>query len=228
MRKNKMAAVLLVFTLVLGILPTASVQAAGPKIAKKLHYYRYEGMGDVTIYEYLENRTTNGKVSRIKNSNPSVAKVTAGPNGSLAVTLKSEGTTKVTFQYTKKKFTTRITVIKWESPCKTFKIGSRNYAKYFEKSGQYNLNKQEKDVNAKIKIVPKSGWKLQKIERFTAMDAKPKKVKNNSKVKLTTEDTGTGIYVYFKNTKTKESRRLYFGYSSAPMESGNIYNYRVE
>lgn len=229
LKKSKMAALLLVFALAFGILPAAPAQAAAPKIAKKLQYYMYEGFSDVTMYVYLEYQAAKGKVSQIKNSNPSVAKVTAGPkNGSLSITLRAEGTTKVTFKYAKKKYTTRITVTKWESPCKTFKIGSRNYAKYFEKSGQYNLNNQKKDITAKIKVTPKSGWRLQKIERFTSTDAKPQKVKNNSKVKLTMDDTGTGVYAYFKNTKTKEIRRLYFGYSGFATESGNIYNFRVE
>ncbi len=98
----------------------------------------------------------------------------------------------------------------------------KNYAQNYEKSGQYNLNRQKKDKNEKIKIVPKKGWKLLKIERLT-YDSRIK-IKNNSKVNLSTTMTGTGIDVYFKNIKTGEKRKLYFGYSDNPFPSGNMYD----
>ena len=60
------------------------------------------------------------------------------------------------------------------------------------------------------------------------MDEQTKKIKNNSKVTLTTNGTGTGIYAYFQNKKTKETRKLYLGYSNMPIDSENIYNHGTE
>lgn len=224
--KKTLAVVLAIF-MVIQALPSAVVHAAAPNVQKNLKIWLYDSMKSNTAYIYIQNPVKKGKITKIKNSKPSVAKVTAGTNSYLAVMPKSEGTTKVTFQYAKKKLTTKITVVKWANPCKEFKIGKKNYAKNFEKSGHYNLNQQKKDKNEKIKIVPKKGWKLSKIERFT-MESPAKKVKNNSKVNLTTKGTGTGIYVYFKNTKTGKMRKLYLGYSNIPIPSTNIYDYQVE
>lgn len=228
MRKitKKALAAVLVFFMVIQVTPSAVVHAAAPKIQKNLKFWLYDKVQS-SPYVYLQNPAKKGKITKIKNSKPSVAKVSAGSGAYLIVTPKSAGTTNVTFQYNKKKLSTKITIVKWESPCKEFRVGKKNYAKDFEKSGHYNLNKQKKNKNEKIKIVPKKGWKLAKIERFT-MNSPAKRVKNNSKVNLSAGGTGTGIYVYFKNTKTKEMRRLYFGYSNNPFASGNSYDSWVE
>lgn len=218
---KKTVVVLLLFFMVIQVMPSAVVHAAAPKVSKNLKAWLYDGV-QTTAYVYIQNPVKNGKITKIKNSKPSIAKVSAAPNGYLSIEPKSAGTTKITFQYAKKKLTTKITVVKWESPCKEFKIGKKNYAKNFEKSGQYNLNKQKKNKNEKIKIVAKKGWKLSKIESLTLNGTK--KVKNNSKVSLSVKGTGTGIYAYFKNKKTGEQRKLYFGYSNNPFPSGNIYS----
>ena len=225
MRKimKKVLAVLLLFNMVVNVAPSVTVHAQAPNIQKNVKCWLYNNQ-ESTLPGYLpiQNPTKNGKITKIKNSRPSIAKISAGVSNYLVIKSKSVGTTKVTFLYAKKKLTTKITVAKWESPCKEFKIGKKNYAKNFEESGQYNLNKQKKEKNEKIKIIPKKGWKLLKIERGT-LDGR-KKIKNNSKVNLSTAMTGTGIEVYFKNVKTGEKRKLYFVYTSNNAPSGNIYD----
>lgn len=219
---KKVLAVLLLFIIVVNMVPSATVHAAAPNIQKNVKCWLYNNQ-ESTLSGYLsiQNPTKNGKITKIKNTRPSIANVSASGSSYLAIEPKSVGTTKVTFLYAKKKLTTKITVARWESPCKEFKIGKKNYAKNFEESGQYNLNKQKKEKNEKIKIIPKKGWKLLIIERYTSNSRT--KIKNNSKVNLSTTMTGTGIDVYFKNVKTGEKRKLYFGYSNNLFPSGNMY-----
>lgn len=217
---KKTLAILLLCMIVIDVTPATAVHAKAPSVQKDVKAWLYKGKVEKG-YLFIQDSTLNGKITKLKNSKPSIAEVSAGTGGYLQVTPKAPGVTKVTFQYDKRKLTSKITVVKWSSPCKEFKIGNKNYAKYFEKSGQYNLNKQKKDTAQKLKIAPKKGWKLIKIEQLTS-DGGEKKIKNNSKVNLSIKMSGTGIFAYFKNAKTGEIRKLYFGYSSNPFASGNV------
>lgn len=221
MKKKSIVSIILTLVMVLCLIPASNVQAATPKIDKKLKFYVYNSDVAGACYSvYIDNPTKKGKITKLKNSDDSVANVFSGGADSFMVEPKSEGTTKVTFKYAGKNFKTKIVVKKWESPCKVFKVGKKNYTKYFKKMGGYNLNKQKKDKSEKIKIVPKSGWKLVKISKM--FSGEKEKVKNNSKVKLSVKSTGTGIYARFKNKKTGETKWLYFGYSSTPMKSESV------
>ena len=76
----------------------------------------------------------------------------------------------------------------------------------------------------KVSYKLKKGWKLKKIEVFNIFDG-VKKVKNNSKVTLSIKGTGTGLYAYFKNTKTGVVQRLELGYGRGGFKTGeNIYD----
>ena len=200
------------------------VQAANPFIQKNVSYYLYENQrpsgGFIIVYDPLPN----GKISNIKNSNPNVVKVELDEQfGAIRVNVLKEGTSKVSFRYARKTFTQKITVVKYEDPCKSFKIGSTNYTKYFKKSRHFNHNNRKKDITATIKIVPKKGWKLTKIEVQNMYDG-TKRVKNNSKVTLSIKGTGTGLYAYFKNTKTGVVQVLNLGYGSGNFPNRNYYD----
>lgn len=226
---TKFMAIIMVCLLVITTVPTGTLnaQAAAPKFQKKIQMRMYKQNAGYTYYFYVQNPTKKGKITNVKNSNSSVAETGVATDWKnrkciLTVEPKNVGKTKVSFKYGGKQFKTTITVEKWESPCKQFKIGNKDYAKKFEISDQYNLNKQKKDVTAKIKVTPKKGWKLLKIEYVLG-----KTIKNNSKVKLSgggKYGTGTGIYAYFKNKKTGKKERLYFGFSSQNSPSKNIFN----
>lgn len=102
-------------------------------IQKNVSYYLYENQrpsgGFIIVYDPLPN----GKISNIKNSNPDVVKVELDEQfGAIRVNVLKEGTSKVSFRYAGKAFTQKITVVKYEDPCKSFKIGSTNYTKYFK------------------------------------------------------------------------------------------------
>lgn len=218
-----MAAVILVTAA--GAMPTMTAQAAAPKIEKKMYFRLYKAYPG-SAYVSIQN-AAKGKITKLKNSNPSVAKVSVTEKKYLLVTPQKAGAAKLSFYFAGKKLSTQIIVQKWENPCKEFRIGNKDYAKRFTKSEQFNHEQQKKDITAKIKITPKKGWKLRKIERI-ASNAPTKKIKNNAKVKLSIEGTGTGIYAYFKNSKTGKRERVYFGYGSSPMEDENYYNIRID
>lgn len=224
---TKAAAIMAIVILAtaIGATPAMTAHAASPKIEKNLYfrlYKTYSGSADVPILN-----ATKGKITKLKNSRPSVAKVSVTNGKSLLVKPKKAGTAKVSFYFAGKKLSTKITVRKWENPCKAFKIGNKDYAKDFTKSEQFISARHKKDIAAKIKITPKKGWKLLKIERMTSNEP-TKKIKNNTKVKLSIKWTGTAIYAYFKNLKTGVRERVYFGYGDSPMEDQNYYSVRID
>lgn len=150
MKRMKKFIGILLFVLTFGLASTITipqigtcvdVQAANPFIQKNVSYYLYENQrpsgGFIIVYDPLPN----GKISNIKNSNPNVVKVELDEQfGAIRVNVLKEGTSKVSFRYARKTFTQKITVVKYEDPCKSFKIGSTNYTKYFKKSRHFNHN----------------------------------------------------------------------------------------
>ena len=176
--------------------------------------------GIISIY----GQVPNAKITNLKNSNPNVVKLNLNQEyGIIGYTILKEGISKVSFRYAGKTLTQKITVVKYEDPCKSFKIGSTNYTKYFKKSRHFNHNNRKKDITATIKIVPKKGWKLTKIEVQNMYDG-TKKARNNSKIKLSIKGTGTGVYAYFKNIKTGIVEELFLGYGGGNFPNENIYD----
>ncbi len=114
-------------------------------------------------------------------------------------------------------------MVKYENPCQSFKVGNTNYTKYFKKSRHFNHNNRKKDITATIKVRPKKGWKLTKIEVQNMYDG-TKKARNNSKIKLSIKGTGTGVHAYFKNIKTGIVEELFLGYGGGNFPNENIYD----
>lgn len=183
-------------------------------------------IGNYFLYDYADDYNAVEVLlgSSVKKIGKNVVKVELDEQfGAIRVNVLKEGTSKVSFRYAGKAFTQKITVVKYEDPCKSFKIGSTNYTKYFKKSRHFNHNNRKKDITATIKIVPKKGWKLTKIEVQNMYDG-TKRVKNNSKVTLSIKGTGTGLYAYFKNTKTGVVQVLNLGYGSGNFPNRNYYD----
>ena len=225
--KKTMPAILaaVIFVTAVGLILAMPAQAAGPKIEKKIYFRLYKAYPG-SAYVSTQN-ATKGKITKLKNSSPSVAKVSVIDKKYLLVTPKKSGTAKVSFCFAGKKLSTKLIVQKLENPCKEFKVGNKDYARKFTKSEQFSRQRQKKDITARIKITSKKGWKLLKIERITSNEP-PKKIKNNTKVKLSIQGTGTGIYAYFRNTKTGIRERVCLGYGGGPMEDENYYNIRID
>ena len=221
--KKTVAAILAAVILVTaaGGTSTMTAQAAAPKIEKNLQFRLYKNYKWMPATLILN--ASGGKITKIKYSNPSVLEVSLINKKYLAFKLKSAGSTKVSFMYKGKRLTTKVTVKKWVNPCKEFKIGNKDYAKVFNKSERYYLNRQNKTINAKVKITPKKGWKLVKIVAQSADEIKEHKVKNNSKVRFSTHLTGTVIFANFKNLKTGEYEDVALWRSSSELKSENKY-----
>lgn len=223
---TKFTAIIMVLIITITTVPIGelNVKAASPSVDKVRKMTLYEGREGWILGINIKNPVKNGKITKIKSSNPNVVRVTKASylyNGA-GYTPVGEGTAKITFTYAGKKLSTKIIVKKYVNPCKMFKIGNTDYAKNFDVSEHYNHNRRKKTVSAKIKIKPKEDWKLTKIEYVLG-----KKIKNNSKVKLSpwgSYGTGVGIYAYFKNKNTGETQGLYLGYCGQNFESSNEYN----
>lgn len=223
-RKFMMALAMMVLMFGLTIVGASKVQAANPFIQKSATYYLYENKithgGIISIY----GQVPNAKITNLKNSNPNVVKLNLNQEyGIIGYTILKEGISKVSFRYAGKTLTQKITVVKYENPCQSFKVGNTNYTKYFKKSRHFNHNNRKKDITATIKVTPKKGWKLTKIEVQNIYDG-TKKVKNNSKIKLSIKGTGTGVHAYFKNIKTGIVEELFLGYGGGNFPNENIYD----
>lgn len=211
--KFMMLLIMLVSVFALTNIGVLEVQAASPSIDKTVCYYVYKDVYSACHYEYIKNPVSNGKITKLKNTNPNVVQVEADNQwGCLKINIIKAGTTKVSFRYAGKTFTQKITIINYENPCQLFKIGNTNYVKYFKNKRSFSLNRRKKDITTTINIEPKKGWKVTKIE-VQNMYTGTKRVKNHSKITLSLKGTGTGVNVYFKNIKTGIVQQLSFGYS---------------
>ena len=81
-----------------------------------------------------------------------------------------------------KQYITNLTINKYVNPVKKFKIGSKNLASQFRKSGD-GYAKIKKTQKQKISIKTKKGWKVSSITYEDSRLKKPKKVKKETKTK---------------------------------------------
>lgn len=176
-------------------------------------------------------------IVNIESSDPKVVKIdkytwdedTGECNGSIIFKKKSAGTATISYdlvwgkqkQYWQgmkqlngsgemKHFETKITVLKYQNPCKYFKLGNTDIKKKFKKSP-----KNWKSVKAgqyKISIKACKGWKLAKIT------CGGKKIKNGSSIKIKkskgTIYNPTIITAYFKSKKLNRTRRVEMAFSA--------------
>lgn len=222
---KKLMAITLLLTMVITMLPVTEVQAKSPTFSKKIYLKCYPNRTDKNrtygIFQNIYNPTTNGKVTKLKSSNPEVAtvgKAQYDKNG-IVITPQNAGKTKVTFKYAGKKITSTVIVTEHENPFKSIKIGKKNLTKYFNVSDHYAMNKQKKTLKGKLNIKLKKDWKIEYIN-ITDKQYNTKKVKNKSNVKL---ECGSTLVVRVRNKKTKKLDQIQFDYTSNPYESENFY-----
>lgn len=176
-------------------------------------------------------------IVNIKSSDPKVVKIdkytwdedTGECNGSIFFKKKGAGTATISYDLIwgkqkrywqrrkqlngsgqMKHFETKITVLKYQNPCKYFKLGKTDIKKKFKKSP-----KNWKKVKAgqyKISIKARKGWKLTKIT------CGGKKIKNKSKITIKKSEGSvyapTIITAYFKDKKTNRTRRVEMAFSA--------------
>ena len=183
-------AVLAVF--LTGLLSSAVVFAE-PWIPEKKVIYLQEGITSENIQ--LEGVSKTSAITKLKSSKKSVATVSKFVHEGtayVAVEPKKPGTAKITFnvKYGKKTIKAKTTVIvrKYENPLKTFKIGSKNYASKFNKSGHVTLEK--KKLKGKLNVKLKSGYELVEIAVYSWKDGSGyKNYKNNKSVTVASGKT---------------------------------------
>lgn len=104
-----------------------------------------------------------------------------------------------------KQYITNLTINKYVNPVKKFKIGSKNLASQFKKSGD-GYAKIKKTQKQKISIKTKKGWKVSSITYDDSRLKKPKKIKNNKSVTIkkpnSSDKNGSQIFVQLQNQKT--------------------------
>ena len=139
-------------------------------------------------------------ISSLKSSNPSIIKPAfKSKYGYIKYTSKKFGTATVTYtmSYTDEdgqavieNVTEKHKVVKYASPIKLFKVGSKNYTAKFKKTPQVNAKNA---LTGKISVKAAKGWTIKKIRRVdtkaTSGEFVPqKKLKNGSKVNIKKSD----------------------------------------
>lgn len=118
------------------------------------------------------------------------------------------GTAKITYKLNGKTQTFKYTVKKYVNPCKSFKVGSTEYAKKYNSTNQIYSFRNIK--NQKLKIQANSGWIITDVITYSYRYSKdpvfnyysPYK-SSFSKSNLTLLNNGWSyVYVFFKNTST--------------------------
>lgn len=227
--KRAALALLLAVAFCMSLIPAGKAQAAAPKFDKKVTMRVYKSKKTtMTKYMYVQLPNYQDSITKVTSSNKKVVSVVTPTNNSFSLKPKKPGKAKVTFRYGKKKYTVSVQVKYWENPCKTFKVGKKDYAKNFNASGRYYLSKQNKDVTGKLNIVPKKGWKIKRIYVFGMGE-----VKNKSQItvhggRYTYGDPSIGKYHYvrveFYNKKTGEDTNLTLEFTPNKGKSHNVYN----
>lgn len=151
------------------------------------------------------------KKSEIKNLKSSNKNIKVEPqNGYIECKYGDKaGKTKVTCTVKGVKLSTTLTVKKYTSPLKSFKVGNKDYTAKYKNSDKYY---QTKDVkNQKVSIAVKSGWQITGLHIYDGKDTTysyPRSSRVSRKVTL------KGSYAYvsatIKNQKTGVREYIYF------------------
>lgn len=152
----------------------------------------------------INNFPANGTVKNLKISNNKLAKVSWRKSDKELIWFQplSTGSAKVTFDvvYGKKTqhFKSKVTITRYQSPCKSFKVGTKDYASKF-KNAHYSYQYGTKNKKSKVSIKAISGWKVTNIYYYNGKTGK--NIKNNSNVTLR---PGSCISVNLYNSKTQK------------------------
>ena len=221
--KRKLHVAIVVSTLILCMFLTSIGVAAKPsvynngKIDSEFFCYPKKANNNVD-YFIFEKMTSNSRVKNLKSSNSKIAtaKWSSSLPQAINITVKKKGTAKITgtlYEGSKKikNFSINLKVYKYQNPVKSIEINGKNYASKFKNDSFYSL-KMPSSKKAKIKITPKSGWKLKGIwHSYMSSDSStsPKQYKNGKTIKLK-GSSANFIDSSLMNIKTGEYETLSF------------------
>ena len=92
---------------------------------------------------------------------------------------------------------------KYVRPCKSIKVGKKNYTKKFNNS---SLFYSKKKISGKVNVTPAKGWKITGIWYYKFKKDKEKRIKNKTKITL---NNGDYLYVEFKKKGVYEYVVIY-------------------
>ncbi len=164
-RKKRIVSIVMAVALVISVFaPAATVKAAGtPSVYKKQTSVIEQK--SKTDWIWIENFPAGAQVTNLKSSNTKVLKASWNSNdGDLVMLrLRKAGKAVVSFNVVYNGQTTSlkstITVKKYQRPCATFKVGSKNYASKFKKNSYY-VTSHKKTPKNKVTVKAAKGWKL--------------------------------------------------------------------
>lgn len=214
LRKRMFIVIFAVFLLVQGsmsLMETEAKEAVSVPRQIECSYEKspeaFNGVGLV-----IQNCPAKAKVKNLKSSNQKIVKVSwnAEQRDIINVDYYRTGKAKISFDLiygkVKKHFTCKVIVKNYVNPCKSFKLGSKNYASGFSsKSQQYVTYKGTKKY--KVSVKPAKGWKLQEILFYNNKTTKV--IKNNSTVTCKSSWNYIAAYFYKPGTGEYQSNFIY-------------------
>lgn len=209
-RKKRIVSIVMAVALVISVFaPAATVKAAGtPSVySKQTSVLEQKSKTD---WIWIENFPAGAQVTNLKSSNTKVLKASWNSNdGELVMLrLRKAGKAVVSFNVVYNGQTTSlkstITVKKYQRPCATFKVGSKNYSSKFKKNSYYMTSHKNTPKN-KVTVKAAKGWRLDGIWYSKLDGTDDKRIKNNSRVRFSAKK-GQEVMIYagFINKKTKE------------------------
>ena len=159
--------------------------------------------GNTGTYVYsIAHMTANGKIKKVAISNKKIAQVSAREGG-IAVKAKKAGSATITFSVkygTKtKKFSTKLRVYKYTNPIKSYVIGGLELKTRYKTAASYQV-KIRKDMNVKLDVKAKSGWKITSFTYYCS--GKATRYTTNAPIIHLKKVPGSSIQINFRNKKT--------------------------
>lgn len=152
----------------------------------------------------------------LKSSNTSIATVTKRKVDDkmyiVYVVAKKTGTVTVTMTVNKKKYTSKVTIKKYENPISSIKVGKTTFSgSKFNKNIKYNVKySQFQNKNANVTVKLKSGWKVfndGNLEYIRKGWNKSEFFKNGGRISI---KGGSGFKVIFSAVNTKTNQVMHF------------------
>ena len=204
---TKILSMAIVFVMVMCLVPPMEAKAASKPEFSTTHYLRYypkDKASNKNSY-YFGDWGKNYKIASIKSSNPKVAtlsKTYKDKSTFLILTTKKAGTTTITFKAKigskYQKYKTKVTVTKYTSPLKSFKIGGTNLTSRSNKVDVFNLG-GKKTVKGKLALKLNKNWEITSVN---FVNANNKWKWNMNKKGTVTLKKNCQLFINCRNKKT--------------------------
>ena len=210
-RKIRLASLMLAVIMVLTVIaPAPTVEAASkPSVAKSytctVQPSGAEGFWMDCYNIKVKNFPKGATIKSIKSSNKKVVSYYFVQGSNVWFCPNKAGKTVISFKVVNKgkstTLKTKVTVKKYQRPCSSFKVGSKEYASKFKKEAFYYGKKPL--GKKKISVKAAKGWTVSSIS-VSYGDNTAKKIRNKSYITFSANSgLDTQILVKFKNKKTK-------------------------